>query len=457
MKRPIAVFLFFALLCACVPTPEQDAVVNRGEEHTEALLRATPAPDAVPIRDAVAALPAGSDAPAGTVAGRLTLADETEVGGAKLIFDADVIVPDVDAWPVYAVEKGAWSVEEQIAILNAAADGVPIYAPGIYLHADKAYWEQVLREMETSERVQTVDRNRAENDMPTWTEGVREFYRTAPQNIELKPFDETKVSGDWVHAFYRSDALNAYVDFSASADWIKLNVFDRDIQDENLVRQGMEFFDEPGRELTDPSLTLQEAAEAAQTFLAQLGFSDAALSEAEALKAQRTHAFTLAVESEGWLLVFRKCIGGIPAIAPDHPEANADGTAYAAAWPQERATLYVDSDGVWTLDWRNPAAITETINDATALLDFDTILRHVRARLRADNGNAAERQIDSVCVTRLRLGYCVVAQKDAPERGYTLPAWIVDYETRGADGHTVMYSFTLSALNGASLHPDRDA
>lgn len=456
MKRIIVILLLCGML-ACVPTPEQDAVVNRGEEDLAALLTATPAPDAVPIRDAISALPKGDTQPDGMICGRLTK-ELSDIGGATARIDADVIVPDADVFPVYAVQKGVWSAAERIEILKAAADGAPIYQPGIYLHADKAYWEQVLREMEMSERVQTVDRNRAENGVTTLTEEVREFYRSAPQSVELNPFDEARATGDRIDAFYRADGLNAYVDFAASADRIQLSVFGYDIQDENYVRQGgSEFSDEaPGRELNTPSLTLDAATVTAQSFLARLGFPDAALSEAETLKAQRTHAFTLAVESEGWLLTFRKRIGGLPGISPRYPEANADGTAYAAAWPQERAVLYVDSDGVWSLDRQSPSVITETVNESVAMLDFDTILRYLEARLRAENTDAATRQIASVCVTRLQLGSCVTVEQDAPDRGFTLPVWIADYEVQLIDGRTVPYSITLSALNGASLHPDRN-
>ena len=52
----------------------------------------------------------------------------------------------------------------------------------------------------------------------------------------------------------------------------------------------------------------------------------------------------------------------------------------------------------------------------------------------------------------MRLGYCIVPKKDAPEVGFTLPVWIVDYEVAFSDGRTVPYSFSISALNGANLH-----
>ncbi len=204
-----------------------------------------------------------------------------------------------------------------------------------------------------------------------------------------------------------------------------------------------------GGRIDEPSLTLAEAIEQAQAFLSHIGFADAAFVEAET--AQRIHAYTLEPEATGRRLVFRKRINGVAGIAPRFPEAHSEET-YVEPWQQEIAELYIDRDGIWSLDWQNPARIAETLSDSTALLDFDTVLRLIRAHLRADNGNAEQRQIASIRVTNMRLGYCAVPQKDAQKKGYTLPVWIIGYETTLFDGHIVPYSFSLSALSGASLH-----
>ncbi len=459
MKRIIVVCLLlalvFALFLACVPTPEQDFVVNRGEEDLETLIRTTPAPDAVPVQEAVAALPAGNAPADGMIVGHLYLDDIPDIGGADVLFDADVIVPDVAAWPVYAVEKSKWSAADRIAILKAVANGAPIYAPGMYLHASKAYFEAVLDEMKDSARVAAVDRIYAEDpDIElTWTAQVQEYYyRSAPETVELAPFDEAAAgSGDYTAAFYRPDTPDAYVDFYADETHVQLSVFDRHIYDENHVRQGEWPGAEPGRELKNPSLTQEEAEQTAHALLTRIGFANAALADVK--KAQRSHAFTLADESEGWLLVYRKGIDGVPMLAPTYPEAVRQDD-YTAPWPQERAELYVDSEGVWSLLWQNPAKVTDRISDSVALLDFDTILRMVKTRLAAENGDAAYRAIKEIRVTRLRLGSCIVPKRDAPDAGYALPVWIADYEVRFSDGYAVSYSFTLNAMNGANLHLD---
>lgn len=453
----ISALLLMLLLCAaCQPTPEKDVVINRGEENLEALIRTTPDPDALSLSESVSALPAGSRVEEGMIVGRLLLEDVPSAGAANVRFDADVIVPDLAAWPIYAVERSAWNADDRVAILKAAANGAPIYAPGMYQHASKAYYEQLLNEMKDSERVAVVDRIYAEDPdlSQTWTEQVQEFYRYAPQSIELTPFDETSAAkDDWTAAFFRIAETDVYMDFYADGTKVTLSVFDRSIQDENYVRQGEWPGAEPGRELVHPSLTLEEAEQKAQAFLMQIGFGDATLSRAETRKAQRSNFFTFAMESEGYLLVFRKAINGIPGISPSHPEAN-PSDPYAAAWLQEGAELYVDSDGIWSLTWQNPTRITERLTDSAALLDYDALLAAVKARLLAESADAASRMIERVCVTQLQLGYCIVPKKDAPDTGYTLPVWIVDYEVEFNDGRTVSYSFTMNALNGANLHLD---
>lgn len=444
MKRVLTVLLAAFFLCGCLPTPETDAVMNRGEEDLFALIQTTPAPDAVSPRDAVAALPQGANPETGCITGHLSLTEEP-IGGADLTFDADVTVPDLDAWAVYAIERIEWSQADRIAALKVAANGAALYAPAVYLHADRAYWERVLDVIAESERVLELDRSRIENEEQTWTESVRAYYRTAPQEIETEPFDESVSIDGWIGAFWFDERMDAYVDFNASAKQLQLSVFDRRIVSEGQILQN-------GGRLGEPSLTLAEAVEQAQAFLSRIGFADAALTDFE--PAQRTHAYTLEPEATGWRLVFRKRINGVAGIAPRFPEADPEET-YAEPWPQETAELYIDRNGVWSLDWSNPAKIAEPLSDSTALMDFDAVLRLVKARLRADAGNAKARQIAAIRVTKLQLGYCIVPQENAQNKGCTLPVWIVEYETRFDDGRVVPYSFSLNALNGVNLHPAR--
>ena len=46
MKRIICVLLISLMLCACVPTPEQEYVVNKGDDTLAQKLDATGEPDA---------------------------------------------------------------------------------------------------------------------------------------------------------------------------------------------------------------------------------------------------------------------------------------------------------------------------------------------------------------------------------------------------------------------------
>ena len=49
MKRIIMFCLMFSLLAACQPTPEQEFVINKGDNTVEQQLNATPGPDSSSI------------------------------------------------------------------------------------------------------------------------------------------------------------------------------------------------------------------------------------------------------------------------------------------------------------------------------------------------------------------------------------------------------------------------
>lgn len=455
MKRILICLALTALTltAACRATPETEYIVNRGDGDPETLLMQQPAGGSASIREAVLQLPEGSTHESSMLAGHYR-SEDAAAGTVPIVFDAEVIVPDADRFPVCAIEPCEWSAEERIAILKAAAGDAPIYAPGMYPHVSKSYYEQVLREMKDSERVQTVDRiyfEDPDSDV-TWTETVQEYYRTAPEQIELTPFDEHSALGKGeTDAFYWREGMETYVDFSASGNQITLGVFDRVIHDENRVRQGEWLGATPGRELVNPSLTEEEAKEKAAAFLNRIGFQGTC-AESETLKAQRTHLFTFSAESEGYLLTYRTSVNGIPMIAPDYPEANADGSDYAMPLRTERVRLYADADGIWSVQWLKPTCVTEVLNESAALMDFDAILRILTARLRAENAYSEQRQIERVTVNRLRLGCGAVPKKDAHGEGYAIPVWIMDYTVQTADGWSASYSVSINAIDGSNLH-----
>ena len=272
MKRTcIGILLLALLLCACVPTPETDVVINRGEEDLNTLIQTTPAPDAVSIAEAAAsALPTAEatepqQSEMSGVSYTVVHLDETYslgIGKAQVVFDADVTIPNVEHWAIDAVRRTNWTRDELRHTLEAAADGQPIYSE--WDGVTKAYLADAVVAIENSEKVRAMDEiYRASGEMTT-KEKLLMDYESAPSSITRTPLDWDKVGdGSLFCSFYRED-IRAYWNVMLFEGMLQCTVFDQIIQNEDMVRQGEYVGAKPGRELTNLSLSRTEAEEKAE-------------------------------------------------------------------------------------------------------------------------------------------------------------------------------------------------
>ena len=77
----------------------------------------------------------------------------------------------------------------------------------------------------------------------------------------------------------------------------------------------------------------------------------------------------------------------------------------------------------------------------------------IKQRLRIENMHASDMGTETVTVTDIVLGYCIVPQKDEKDVGVTLPVWIVNYTVDASIAKASLYfGFAISALNGANIH-----
>lgn len=455
MNRVKTISLLLALLCcACVPTPENDVVVNRGEEDAAALIHTTPAPESIPIAQAAAsALPEKAEQPK---------IDETVlhysdtyplgIGNAEVVFDADVTVPNLQNWPIYALRKTQWDKETVKTFVLAVANGQPVYRE--WDTVTKEYLAQAIAAIENSEKVRKQDEIFKASGEKTRKEMLMQDYETAQTSITRTPIDWDKApfDGSFYASVWRED-IQTYWNFMCFDGRLEFNAFDQLIQNEDMVRQGEYVGAKPGRELTHLSLSREEAQDKAEALFRSIGITDVKLSESACRKAQRVNIYTSEVQSEGWQLVYRKNFGGLAGIEPDYHELGAVDESFTQGWPQETVTVYVDSTGVWQLLWKGGCEIKEQLSDSTALLSFDEAIERIKQRLRVENMSAADMGTKTIRVTDISLGYCAVPQKDAQDEGYTLPVWTVNYELDASFARATLYfGFAISALNGANIH-----
>ena len=131
-KRLLAL-LCLSALCACQPTPAQEAVVNRADGALEAALAAPAQPEAE------------YDAPA-----RWEEAF-TLPNGVEVRIDADIELGEGARHPVYTIERGRLTGEQALALLNGLFPG------DLELRVNRDSREELLYDMRRVRRGYFVD------------------------------------------------------------------------------------------------------------------------------------------------------------------------------------------------------------------------------------------------------------------------------------------------------------
>ena len=131
-KRLLAL-LCLSALCACQPTPAQEAVVNRADGALEAALAAPAQPEAE------------YDAPA-----RWEEAFTLQ-NGVEVRIDADIELGEGARHPVYTIERGRLTGEQALALLNGLFPG------DLELRVNRDSREELLYDMRRVRRGYFVD------------------------------------------------------------------------------------------------------------------------------------------------------------------------------------------------------------------------------------------------------------------------------------------------------------
>ena len=128
MKRIAGILVLILLLYACVPTPEEEVVLNKTEGRLEAAItETTPVPAyqteevALQPNGTTQDAPKSTDEPQGTLRAALSAPEhytdsvEGKVYGGMLQIeiDADIEIPNVSAVPVFSVRTKTFSPQEK--------------------------------------------------------------------------------------------------------------------------------------------------------------------------------------------------------------------------------------------------------------------------------------------------------------------------------------------------------
>ena len=451
MKRIFAILLL-SLLIACVPTPEEEAVVQK--DQGQMLFHASKTDERMEIIDLYERLGAPKEYKANLSAinGRL-----------KVIVDAKVIMPD-DELPVVRVMPVDFTLEQ---ILAFAGELMPKDAKYVNFDAgrSKGYYNSLIQNLQWA-----IDHwDQGGHDMYVDFDSIEDAKKSlsellmqqsnAPESLpEIDP-QTIPCNGEYpINGTCRLIATKDNETFSM----IHVNNFSKEYGTASLeyVRdQYYNYFVSDGRSHQDapPSTEIKETVFQLIDKLPIDGFDCSAVFPTVYFGNRND-------KIPCYHFVFTRSINRVSETATD---VEVVVETYDKPWGYEMIHVIADENGVAAFKYANPYAVSDIVVEKTNLLSFDDILEVFNKRITVYHNNLIDGTRDALQkeynITNIRLGLVSIKEENA-DSGLLVPAWdFLGYERYWENENeslsytNELHSFlTINAIDGSIINRSDD-
>ncbi len=438
------------ILSGCQPTPAIPAIVNKADGKLEEKMQATPAP-VKPY-----------EAPA-------HWSETVEGEKLNIVIDTDVIVPDVNAYPVVKLEQQPFTQEQIDEMVHYFAGDAKLYLPHVQTKAD--YDAEII----LAKRGTEVDGEYVvTEDSKAWVKELEKKRDAAPDDSPIIYTDTTltypkdeygnddvEKGKNYLSVCYQNEdgsvgnmaAVNDLTGNSRSCGFSygrdeKLWYITETMYHENT---DFDFAEEDsgwtgaGALFDKIQITQEEAQNMAQQVIDDLDIKDIVLVTAE-------KAVSIDVpEKCGYRFTYARQSGGIPAykIEGGGYSLEEEPPVYSPPFTEETVRIDVSPDGIESFSWGGCAKVVETVSDNAALLPFEDIQQALKDQIfykksfnpMYESFGLSNFEVD-VTSAKLRMGY--IGVKDNEYQALMVPVWVFE-STFGNDN---------AVLNKHQSHPD---
>lgn len=428
MKRFIPCLLAILFCCACVATPNQEIVVNKGDGAFENLITVTAAPEQItpPSNNSTNSKP--EDPQINTVIDEPIIkpAQSTEIpdhwngniATKHFLIEIDAkIESNGHPCPIRKVQRHTFSARE-----------LSQYA-SIILPAVTAVWETDMPSKQEYEAAITSLSNRgmAEKAKDTYLE-MQDIVNLKNENFA--PTNEIICSSDGSRQTYFC-SNGKYATVSGFQNSIVINTSRHaTIHGEEMLKAEGHFIGE-GPVYLSTTLSQEKAEEVLFAFLVEAGIEGYHICSAE--KASYYDTIALMEIDQGWY--FR--LVNSNEYVPIETQRNGLGEGlfrfdaeakYSAPWPDETMLVFVGENGIQYFMWTDPIEVNEITNPDVQLLSFTDIKQRISNFLRIGVSYMTMQYAATGKLSRMILGQQLVPVKDEPGSAYLIPAWICEIE-----------------------------
>jgi len=480
MKRILILLTLFCLLfTACQPTPEQEYIVNKGDDTLTVKLDATDAP-----REAANEVKLFPDR---------WEEEETEVqSGVFIGVNAEIIQKTDGRYPVFRTQSAAFTTDTVIEKLNTLLPAKPVATYDF--EYTKEYWKNSLKEyLEFVEerRQWLIDGIPDLGDYDYWIpeendpfvekqiEQYMSSIENAPDELEERSASDYSGLAMGERTCYRLENGETVMVLCRPNYW----VVQRKNEGGDVFRVLCSYEVEQAKEerepvvnaWVEPKLPREDAEAVLWREMERLGFTDFVLDAAFPADYIRRNEvsvedLTFFCVSTGWSFRLRRDFGGYPAYNAQMLPSQylsydqTDTAIYNEPIADEYINVFIDADGLQSFVYDAPKAVTGIVNPNVELLPFDTVKEQIKKTLAAclagdpyDLGGHYE-------IYRLLLSTYTIREKDG-DGFLEMPCWYVFFdwplaeesarEKRRADLSGMWQQcMILNAIDGSVINPE---
>lgn len=442
MKR-MMVILLLSLLIACVPTPEEEPIVNRS--------------DAYENTDTITA-----DGPQSVLGGEteheggLRIDEEyTTPRGVPVTIHANVTAPEPGSIPILRVRPCTFPRERILAWIDALAPDATLCEQPKDPFSREYYAECVRQTQEAIE----ANTDASQTDYLQGTlEYYIEAYNKAKPESEIdrdKPFDFSKL--DQKKSFsivLRRDGetVGGVQVISESSDDFPRYVFEYVSGQRRSYTGDVDAGDVRTEQM---SFSEQSAVEQATALLERLGITEMRHAYTEIMFRHNETVNRIDQTPGAYRLFFTRTVNGMPKPfywikAWTFGYSESDKQAYRPVWTPEYIDITVDAEGITSFRWQNPVEIVETVSENVQVVSFDearksfdTYIDILRSAGNYIGGNS------TIEITDIVFGYDFFAVKDSLTEFDMIPCWFfLGYDSESKTLHTRGAQLILNATDG---------
>lgn len=448
MKKTLCLICAFALLlCGCVPTPDEEYVVNKGDNEAEKKVEATALPGEV-IEQPV--FPERWE-------------DRIETGSSELYFEAALRGADMESFPVRSVRRRSFTPAEMAAAANAFFTDMTGLQKG-----SEPTREEIERAMELV----------AKSGLPEETASMQlqtlgrqlQSTKTSEAGFEDRAgFTEEDFAGASPYTYIVRGAdgdCGRADDMSGSMLLTRLTYGSPQpksllLRPDGSLGEGYAGEKDPSFEVGFP---LEEALERAEEFIKRLGAEGFTLASAE--EARMLNSLTLCVVSTGYELKFVRTFGYAAADTEERDAAgnmsmkigSVDGDeAFSYGWRYERIKLCVSETRIEYFEWTSPLEDMGEAGGNVELMDFEELSGIIKRYFAARLGDPENKTPWYYAVEEMTLSAAPAGRRDS-SGAYMMPVWILkikllhskadgDYTGRRMPGEQIAIDWCTVAFN----------